>query len=191
MHTAEDEFMGLCESASSRAWSGESMSGDKPLGASDPLSEAEIDLLAPAVHTCYQELGKREGWLKAPTDYQVLSDFLKNSNRSSARRMIRILDLAGLQLVPGAATAAEVAAVRRYIEYHLELLSEAEHDGWMQWHFNRGWRFARKTNENQQEHECLLPYEKLDQEQQNKDRDSVRHYPDFARLAGQKIVFRS
>jgi hypothetical protein len=77
------------------------------------------------------------------------------------------------------------------IEYHLELMAEAEHDGWMQWHFDRGWRYDAKRDNDRKLHNCLLPDLRLDDVERNKDRDTIRLYPDFARAAENRIALRS
>ncbi|MEO8497106.1 MAG: RyR domain-containing protein [Planctomycetota bacterium] len=195
MHTDAKEFLQLCDSAPRRALTPVTLSGAAELSAADPLNESEIAVLAPAVHNKYQALGVKAGWLEKGKErsFDNLDDFDKDSNRAAARRMIRILDLLSLRLVPGQNTPDERQSLSRLFEFHLELLAEAEHAGWMQWHIERGWRYDPLTDGNAKDksrklHTCLLPFKQLKHADQEKDRESIRAYLDFAQLANKQIV---
>lgn len=162
-----------------------------------PAKLDDPEIVARQIHETWRQLGRAQGWLEKDrdVDYDALHDFYKRSNLEAAARMVRTLSLIGLTLVKGKNTPVERAAVRMRIEYHLELLAQTEHDGWMDWHLDQGWCFGsqKPTNlptekPNAQTHPCLRPYMKLSDEERNKDRDAVRHYPDFAAAAGMKIV---
>ena len=103
--------------------------------------------------------------------------------------MLTLLSLVGLTTAEGDASAAEEDEVREHLEYYLLALAEAEHEGWMNWHLAQGWCFNPKTNKKKKQHDCLIPFSKLSEREKDKDRDTIRHYPDFARKAGMKIVF--
>jgi hypothetical protein len=59
----------------------------------------------------------------------------------------------------------------------------------MDWHLARGWRDAPVKSAKDQTHPCLRRFAQLPKVETDKDRHTVRHYPDFARAAGMKIVF--
>ena len=46
-----------------------------------------------------------------------------------------ILSLLGLHLVSETSPEKEVPNLSDRLEYHLEMLAEYEHQGWMKWHF--------------------------------------------------------
>lgn len=198
MHTNAKAFLELCLTAPKRALTPATEAGSALLTADDPLDESQIEVLAPAVHDTFQRLGLKKGWLTTTTTFDELekSDpFLAESNRAAARRMIRILDLIDLQLQEGENTDEERAAISRHIEFRLELMAEAEHDGWLKWHLEQGWRFAelppgQSKDRAKKLHTCLIPYKQLKQVDQEKDRESIRNYLDFAKLAKKKIVTR-
>ena len=79
--------------------------------------------------------------------------------------------------------------MRRHLEFHLELLADAEHAGWMQWHLDRGWRYAATTKPEDQLHSCLRPYAELSEMEKSKDRTAIRSYPHFARKADKHVRF--
>jgi len=180
MHVDGDRFVALCAEAIL-----------PPRSTSDPLTQRQIEAIAPAIHETWRALGRKGGWLKKDSDkdFQKLSDFLKESNRAAAARLLENLGLVNLRLVRGVATAADETAVRTQLEYVLETLAEAEHDGWMEWHLTRGWRYAAERDDSKLLHNCFLPFRDLKKPDVDKDRDAIRHYPDFARAARMKIVF--
>ena len=151
--------------------------------------------------------------LKRPEDVQLLEKRLKNasdeekkkiqeeldkvkdqvhkreSNLAAVQRMPGILALVGLHLEKGVSTPEEKRAVRQHLEYHLELLANAEHEGWMQWHFEKGWTYHPVRDNPKKRHNCLKAFTEIKESDRAKDREQVRHYPDFAEKAGYRIVF--
>lgn len=152
-----------------------------------------VDKLAGAVHAFYREKAKSEGWIKPHHDceFRDLAPFDQASNRAAARRIPAVLALAGLKLEPGCATDAEREQADAQIAFHKDVLAEAEHDGWMDWHFDNGWTQAppgEKRDDFRLIHDRLVPYSDLPIHEQKKDQDSVCHYPSIAELAGLRIV---
>lgn len=183
MHTQADEFRNLSEDPNA------------PLEfVPEPLPDEVANALAPVIHETYNELGLRSGWIK-PAEAKPLAEYAKDkpfqaeSNYAAARRISGILGLVSLGLERGSPIPDEQRAVRQHIEYHLELLANAEHQGWMQWHFDNGWSYHPKRDNNQKRHDLLKPFTGLKEADKTKDREQVRHYPDFAERAGYKIVF--
>jgi len=182
----------------------------KSSAASAPLvrpSPSQIETLASAIHETYRELGRRNGWLKSkddkgfadmhePTDLftPVFDDakveaWKKQSNREAALRIPPILARAGLRLESDVSSAPDALQVRIQIESLLELLAKTEHTGWMEWHFQFGWKYNKKRDDKAKLHDQLLPYHQLNDENKNKDRFQVRHFPEFAAGAKMQIVF--
>ncbi len=123
--------------------------------------------------------------------FDKLGPWHKATNVAAAVRLPEILALAGLRLVPGEATAEEEAAVRLQLEHHLEVLGEHEHKLWMDFHFQNGWTYSPIRDNPTRRHDLLVPYDKLSDEQKQKDYQAIRSYPDLAKIAGYKIVFLS
>ena len=149
-----------------------------------------VDQLAGAVHAYYREKGKAGGWIKLhhDRDFAKLSPFDQASNRAAARRIPAILALVGLKLVAGNATEKERSEAESVLTFHADLLAEAEHDGWMDWHFDNGWSQSDTRDDARQLLKLLIPYADLPESEKEKDQDSINHYPDIAELAGLKIV---
>src|SRR5581483_3618436 len=153
-------------------------------------TEQNIAKLAPAIHQTWREVARSEGWTpKYDMLYADLPADVKRSNEAAARRIPDILALVGLQVVPGEATAEEESLVRQQIDHHIETLAEEEHKGWMAHLYSEGWKFNELRHDDKHQHDCLRPFHELREKDKEKDRNSVRHYTDFVREAGFKIVF--
>ena len=142
--------------------------------------------LAPHVHDFYLDLAKKEGWKPDyPMAYIDLPDDIKQDNIAAARRLPDVLALAGLIVVPaGDGSAAAGGTVSAIIEQNIELLAEAEHDGWMESKLISGWRLAEKRDNARRLHPSLVPYNDLRQVDKDKDRNAVRRYLEIAERAG-------
>ena len=154
------------------------------------IPEALVERVAAEIHASWRdrihETGER-------TDYDVafadLPAETQNANRAAARRMSGLLALAGLELSETADTEENEAAVRAHIEHHLELLAAEEHERWMEEKRAAGWTYGKPRKNTKKQHDCLVPLAQLDPATRTKDRNQVRHFPDYAKKAGLRIVF--
>ncbi len=171
---------------------------DKILDEHAPFGQDDvIEALAAAIHKNYLILsGDKQQKVARRFDkpYADLDSVDKEDNRAAARRIPAALALAGLRLEGGEASSEEassesVAAIRKHLEYHLERLAEAEHDGWMDQRLRSGWRHGKKRDDPARRHPALVPYAELPDADQDKDRDSVLHFPDVVGLAGYRITW--
>lgn len=179
LHTDADAFLELCSQP------------DREETPQAELTDEQVDLMAAAIHQTWSGLVTKTGEDRydARRVLDELPEFRRDSNRAAARRMIYALNLVNLKLEPGSFdTHGDREWVRRKLEYHLELLAETEHKGWMQWHIDQDWVYGRERNDEKKIHDCLLPYARLPEHQKNKDRNSIRHYIRFAEAAGMVIV---
>lgn len=144
--------------------------------------------LAPAVHGFYREAVEGQS-VPYDVEYETLPDSVKADNIAAAARIPRVLALLGLAVVsqdhPTTLTPGEVATI---IDADIELLAECEHDGWMEQKYRDGWTYGPVRDDDAKKHPCLIQYATLSEEDKEKDRNAVRHYPDVAELAGFKIV---
>jgi len=104
-----------------------------------------------------------------------LSKDLQKANIAQALRIPGILRLAKMHLEPGPVVplsklvadrkknAKIEAPVRKALaeSNYLELLSEAEHNGWMVERMLSGWKYGREKNDEKKLHNCLIPYSQL------------------------------
>ncbi len=152
-----------------------------------------LEAVAAAIHETWRALALQEGWsMQSRLDkpYAELADNDKEDNRATARRIPQVLALVGLGLRRDeeAPTVIRADELRAHLEENMERLAEAEHDGWMAQRSRNGWRFAETRDDGRKLHPAMLPYAKLSEREKGKDRNSVRHYPDFAARAGYRIA---
>jgi len=142
--------------------------------------------LAPHVHGFYLDLAKKEGWTpEYPMAFEELPDAIKQDNLAAARRIPDVLGLAGLIVVgKNQGSAADPKMVRAIIEANIELLAEAEHDGWMEFKKASGWRLGEKRDDSSKIHPSLKAFNGLRETDKVKDRNAVRHFPEMVERAG-------
>ncbi|MHB9024760.1 MAG: RyR domain-containing protein [Armatimonadota bacterium] len=143
------------------------------------------DALAPLIHEYFRNLCLENHWpIKYDMDFGLLPPEIKEDNRAAAARMSRVLALAGLDVVPSTEDIPETTdRVRTIIKDHLEILAEAEHNGWMAQRLKNGWSYGTPRDDDKKINDALLPYSQLEPYQQEKDRNSVLHYPDILKKA--------
>jgi len=154
-----------------------------------------IEILARSIHA---------NWLSGPNvpelssfkdAYDKLLPAQKEDNRAAARRMPDVLALIGLGLVTekdaDPAKKLPEADLDGYIKTktHLELLAEAEHDGWMDHRAKAGWRYNKTRDDTKKLHNLMVPYRDLSEPEKDKDRSAVQQYPKNAKAAGFAIVW--
>jgi hypothetical protein len=123
--------------------------------------------------------------------YAELAEIDKEDNRAGARRIPEVLAMVGLGLrrdEDGAPAAVPVDELTAQLDQNIERLAEAEHDGWMEHRSRNGWRYAETRDDTRKLHPDMLPFAALPERENGKDRNTIRHYPDFAARAGYRIV---
>ncbi|HEX3996813.1 MAG TPA: RyR domain-containing protein [Acetobacteraceae bacterium] len=93
-----------------------------------------------------------------------------------------VLALAGLTL------SNDPARPDANLPADLEPMAEAEHNGWMAQRARSGWSWAATRDDDAKHHPSMMPYTQLSEREKEKDRNNIRHYPEFAARAGYRIV---
>jgi hypothetical protein len=145
----------------------------------------DLDPIAAAIHETWRALSRAEGWsmqrhLDLP--YAELAEPDKADNRAAARRMNHVLAVAGLSL------SDDLTAPETSLPADLEPMAEAEHNGWMAQRAQTGWSWAATRDDAAKRHPSMVPYAQLPEREKEKDRNAIRHFPEFAARAGLRIV---
>lgn len=149
--------------------------------------EENIEELAEAVHEYYRQLGKKEGWtMEYDMAYADLPDEIRGDNTAAARRIPEVLSHARLSVVIEDDLGPVIDV--KVLDDNIDLLAEAEHNGWMDQKLNNGWSYGESRNDSKKIHNLLTPYKDLLEQDKEKDRNSVRSYPEIVKMAGYKIV---
>lgn len=160
--------------------------GDTPAGLQDEAAadDTGTDMIVPRpllenleklARMIHQEYNARqlerypERKLEYPT-WESLPDDLKYSNMRQARRILDKLRLIGCTVMPKGSGSCRVS---RFTDGEIELLAEAEHDFWVRERLSQGWKYGAKKDVDKKISPYLVPYEQLDEEAKQLDRDTV------------------
>jgi hypothetical protein len=163
-------------------------------GTGRALTSADVEVLAGAIHETWRALAREEGWSMQPhldKPYSKLAEADKEDNRAAARRIPEVLALIGLVLRKdgdGTPRTAPDGELEAQFDRNIERLAEAEHNGWMAQRRRNGWRYGETRDDARKLHPGMLPYAHLPEREKGKDRNTIRHYPDFTARAGFLIV---
>jgi hypothetical protein len=148
------------------------------------------EILAPACHEFYRKDSKKNKLaVKFDMDFPALPEGIKKDNLAAAQRIPEVLSYAGLLVVPKThPDDLAISKVRQKLKNSIELLAEAEHNGWMEQKFMDGWEYGTTRDDVHKIHDALIPYGTLSEDNKEKDRNSVRNYPEIVKMAGFKIV---
>lgn len=144
--------------------------------------------IGPAIHEFFRS--QVPSGHRLNVDFDVLSDEQKADNYAAAMRIPLLLELVGLYLVPEESPEKAVVAdkVDKLLEKHLDLLAEEEHNRWMRFKMDNGWRYGTPRCDHAKEHDCVKLYAELSDSDKAKDQASVRNFPAMVALAKFKIV---
>ena len=145
--------------------------------------------LAPAIHQNWRDhlLPEQRGGVYDRPFHDMREDG-KSANVAAAMRIPEILNLVGYELEFGESTPDQERAISARLEQNMEVLAAAEHDGWMEERRLSGWSYGAERDNIARKHPLLVPYDALPDSEKEKDRQTVRSYPSYARLAGLRIV---
>lgn len=123
-------------------------------------SGLNFDDIAIQMHEYYRSAYPQAGY----PEYVNLPEFMKADNREAALRISKVLSMAGLRLESRAGEdwpEAEQTKIRQTIEDNLDLLAEAEHDGWVEARLRHGWQLGETKNVDLRESHLLVRYPDL------------------------------
>ena len=155
-----------------------------------------LEKLAEANHQVFCEELEAKGYRLGPrTDdelkthsslkhYAELPEEEKEQNRGAVRDIPDKLSRSGYVMIPARSDEPPF----EFPGHHLAQLAEMEHERWMQAKLEAGWRYAPETEKERKLHEALLPWDKLPEEQREKDRFLVRAIPRILAKAGYTVV---
>lgn len=156
------------------------------------LRDEILERLAEAAHDVFCSHLRMEGYVwgevtdnikkthSCLTTYSELPDFEKEQNRAIVRDIPEKLAIAGYIMHPARSNESPFSFPGK----DLEKLAEYEHDRWTKHKEMTGWKYANKTDKYQKFHKLLVPWEKLAEEEKEKDRILIRGIPYILAKAG-------
>jgi hypothetical protein len=160
------------------------------------LESELLGKLAAAVHEVFCEGLRSKGYTFGPqTDearkthsslrpYAELPEDEKEMNRGNVSDILDKLACTDYVMVPARSNEPPF----NFPGDALERLAKMEHDRWMKAKLEAGWRYAPETDKAAKLHKCLVPWDKLPDEEKEKDRDLVRGIPQILARAGYAIL---
>ncbi|HOJ19211.1 MAG TPA: RyR domain-containing protein [Ignavibacteriaceae bacterium] len=157
----------------------------------DQLVNEEIEKIAEIIHQKYVESETQRGITKEQNktlvDWDSLPHELKEANRQQAFHIKLKLNSFGYDLVPVNHPPQAIDPAKD--KELLEKMAKAEHIRWMDEKLLNGWRYAPgEKNLLLKTHPDIIPYEELDEEAKEKDRQTIKNLPDLLKLSGKKII---
>lgn len=154
--------------------------------------QRQAEVIAPHIHNSYLQKAAAVAD-EIQREFDQLDSEMRDENIAAARRMPTVLAAAGLVLRPADKDSETPQEIIDHMVAHVEVLAEAEHLGWMENRLRNGWTFNIKCTKASglrpklRQHDCLVPYTQLHEEDKQLDRDQVMMYPTFAKAAGYQI----
>jgi hypothetical protein len=152
------------------------------------ITNETLDLMARAIHQHYTQTQlERQATPNSinTAGWEELSEDMKNANRAQADHIAYKIAQLGYR------TAKKGGSAPTGIPFPgdmLELLAQSEHLRWMANRYLAGWTYAPLRNDGRKQHPSLIPWEQLSAEEKEKDRDTVRLFPEILELAGLQLV---
>ena len=148
------------------------------------LTQEKLDRLAKGVHDYFNS---KFGKLGDPSskEWDELPWEFRDSSRQAADHMHIKLRSLGLKTVEDDGSGQVPWPPEDPI---LEKLSKQEHRRWVTERTLSGWRYGKETDRVKRISKDLIPWDSLDDEAKEKDRNHIRVYADILRQANLKIV---
>jgi len=116
--------------------------------------------------------------------YAKLSEKEKESNRNNVRDIPNKLASVGYEIIKNHDNKSPII----FTSYEIEKLAKLEHKRWMREKLNNGWQYANKIDRAAKLHKSFVLWEKLSEDEKQKDRILVKGIPKILSKAGYRII---
>jgi hypothetical protein len=160
------------------------------------MNEEELEeknmasILAPFIHNAW--MGKKVTDSSFFKEYYMLSNEQRLDNIAAATRIKQVLAVSKVFGIENN-YSDKPDAKEDFLKFisvfkNLELLAKQEHNLWMKERKNWGYVPGKIRSDYFKIHPCMVEYSSLSEEDKNKDRDTIRKYPEFLEGSGFKII---
>ena len=149
-----------------------------------------LENLAIAIHHLYNQK-QLELFPDKPLAYPNFSDLpdgLKYSNLRQARSIVDKLELMGWEMRP---IGGEGEVITKIPDELVEILAIIEHDDWVKERTDAGWKYGVAKSVKRKITPYLVPYEELDENIKENDRDAIRNIPLLLEKIGMAIYVKA
>ena len=156
------------------------------------LERGTNEVIARALHRDYLEAERAKPEPPKPNpsavEWEGLKPTLRESNRRCADGIAAKLNKIRAVAVPDPLVKLGIGSPFEFTKDEIHNLAVMEHDRWVEERKSDGWRYsAGEKDDDAKLHPCLVPWDKLTPENQEKDRQKVRAIPDVLAEAGYRI----
>ncbi len=108
----------------------------------------------------------------------------RDSNRQQVMDIVRKLDSFNYKIVPEGSSKG----IQKFNDTEVEEMARMEHARWMNEKIANSYTYGKPRNDQLRIHDCLLPYDELDENTKDNDRDPVRDIPGLLKSVGFAVV---
>ena len=145
---------------------------------------SNIEKLAIQIHNNYIEAEKKSGNVVVDEKYEDLPAEYKLSNVRQAKSIPAKLKMIGCEI----ALKNDIREEYEFTADEIENMAIFEHERWCNEKIQNGWAYGEIRDEENKIHPSLVEWEKLSDEEKQKDRNSVVNIPDILNSIGLKVV---
>lgn len=155
----------------------------------DVLFGEKREELARIIHNSFLEDLKKSKEKRPKNDpaiqpWDALREDYKESNRQQADNIPRYLHAIGCGFSP--VVGREAVKVKLPPD-EIERMARMEHERWVVEKLATGWKYGDKKDTDKKLHPCICDWDKLPKKEQDKDRHTVRRFPDYLAQANFEI----
>lgn len=150
------------------------------------LPHEALEKLAKMIHNDWLEREIKKGTAKpSMKPWDELQEQYKDSNRQQAIDMVRKLNAYGYSIVSVEKNKVEITA---FSNDEIERMAQMEHERWVNEKIANGWTYGKPRTDNLKIHDCLLPWNELDEATKDNDRNPLKNIPELLQKVGFAIV---
>ncbi len=147
-----------------------------------------LECLARAAHEAYCHESKARGDTLATNpslrEWEELTEDLREANRAQVADIPNKLRLLGYELAPSHGVLPTQMAIS---DAQVERLAMLEHERWMADRRRQGWTFGPARDDARKRHPLMIPWDRLEEPEKEKDRDTIRNLPRLVEKAGFRL----
>lgn len=152
----------------------------------DVIFGAARENLARAIHESYRAMEPHPADHPSMQSWESLGEDLRESNRQQADRIPEYLEVIGYGYMP-LREGAKVPEAIKLTARQTEKLARMEHERYVAEKQLAGWTYGPVRDDINRTNPCLVDWEELPMDEQDKDRNTVSLIPKYLQLAGFEV----
>lgn len=154
----------------------------------DNIRDDFKEQIARSIHAAYVANERAKGYTEDENPSMVPWERLPADLRHA--NMDQAADIGAKMTAIGAAVVPRAPGVPEFVltDQDVKTLAEREHERWMKERRAQGWTYGPERDNDRKVHPAMVPWDDLDEEDKDKDRNAIRATPAILRDAGFQIV---